>query len=130
MVTLGAPHKGVGSVPHCFYGYICDAINSVAKSLVYYPLVQDWCGPCGYFRDPDALEDYLYYSAFLPSLNNERDSKVKKENAERFSELNKALLIKFSEDSMVFPPESAWFWELQSDNTVLPIEKTDFYSTN
>jgi len=34
----------------------------------------------------------------------------------------------FSEDTMVYPKESAWFWELQADEeTVLPVDQTDFY---
>jgi hypothetical protein len=48
----------------------------------------------------------------LPALNNEKTqgkgvfSQLK---SQRFSDLNGALLIKFSEDTMIYPKETAWF---------------------
>jgi len=33
----------------------------------------------------------------------------------------------FSEDTMVYPKESEWFWELQADDTVKRLEETDFF---
>lgn len=38
------------------------------------------------------------------------------------------MLVMFSEDTMVYPKESEWFWELQADEkTVKPLNETDFY---
>jgi len=37
------------------------------------------------------------------------------------------MLVKFTDDGMIFPPESAWFWQLQADETVLPVQETEFY---
>jgi len=38
------------------------------------------------------------------------------------------MFVMFSEDTMVFPKESEWFWELQSDmKTVKDVHDTDFY---
>jgi len=33
----------------------------------------------------------------------------------------------FSEDTMVYPKESEWFWELQADDTVKKLEETEFF---
>ena len=111
MVTFGTPHMGVAKIPQCFEGFICDMINDFAKTLVYYGLVQNFFGPAGYFRDPSALDDYKENSVFLPYVNNEVQSDVSKLNISRFKQLKKAMLVKFTEDSMIFPRESAWFWE-------------------
>lgn len=65
-------------------------------------------------------------SVFLPYVNNEKNKtdSIK----ERFTALNGALFVMFSEDTMVFPKESEWFWELQADEkTVKPVNETDFY---
>lgn len=47
------------------------------------------------------------------------------------SALNGALFVMFSEDTVVYPKESEWFWELQSDmTTVLPVNETDLYKND
>jgi hypothetical protein len=33
----------------------------------------------------------------------------------------------FSEDTVVYPRESEWFWELEADGSVKKLEDTDFY---
>ena len=112
LVTIGGPNMGVDKVPQCFDGAICDVINFVAKKLVYAGAVQNWLAPAGYFRDANNLATYRMNSVFLPALNNEKTqgrgafSKLK---TQRFSDLNGALLIKFSEDTMIYPKETAWF---------------------
>jgi len=110
MATLGGPHKGVADIPNCQTGVICDAINFIVRNMVYFAKIQDFIGPAGYFRDPADLKTYLADSVFLPYVNNEKNytASIK----ERFSSLNGALLVMFSEDTMVFPKESEWFWEL------------------
>jgi hypothetical protein len=50
---------------------------------------------------------------FLPYLNNEAgDEATKATNKERFSALNSAMLVMFSEDTVVYPKESEWFQQL------------------
>jgi len=36
----------------------------------------------------------------------------------------------FSEDTMVYPKESEWFWELQADDTVRKLEETEFFQSD
>lgn len=72
LVTIGGPNMGVDKVPQCFDGIFCDAINFVAKKLVYAGAVQNWLAPAGYFRDANNLATYKRASVFLPSLNNEK----------------------------------------------------------
>lgn len=110
MATLGGPNKGVGAIPQCWDGVICDVVNYIARKLVYLSIVQELCGPCGYFRDPSNMDTYLADSVFLPYANNEKDQSATIK--ERFSALNGVLLGMFSEDTMVYPKESEWFYEL------------------
>jgi len=35
MLTAGGPHMGVDKIPHCFNGFFCDLINSLAEFEVY-----------------------------------------------------------------------------------------------
>jgi len=107
---------------------MCDIIDFIADNLVYFDVVQNFFGPAGYFRDPRDLEKYLADSVFLPLTNNERDydANINK----RFGELNGAMFVMFSEDTVVYPRESEWFWELQADGSILKVEDTDFYKND
>lgn len=118
MVTIGGPHMGVDKVPHCFEGAICDAVNLVIKRLVYLAIAQDWIAPAGYFRDVLNYEGYVKGSVFLPALNNEVSKSAKadpvrddaaKNRKDRFSALNGAMLVMFTEDTMIYPKETAHF---------------------
>ena len=138
MVTIGGPHMGVDALPHCFTGAICNAINFVIKKLVYLPLAQDWIVPAGYFRDVVHYNNYVKGSVFLPALNNEHaksedtpyiqddDDKARKD---RFTALNGAMLVMFTEDTMIYPKETAHFQSFDATGkTVLPLNQTDFYN--
>ena len=71
LASIGGPNMGVDAVPHCFSGFICEIVNSVARELVYLKIVQDHFGPAGYFRDVAHDSKYLKDSVFLPYMNNE-----------------------------------------------------------
>jgi len=129
-LSIGGPNMGVTDLPHCFSGIICHFVNKVVRSAVYWGLAQHFIGPAGYFRDPHNMEGYLAGSVFLPDENNERGTdEDKAANKERFSSLNGAMLVMFTEDSMVYPKESEWFQELDKhDRKVKDLDQSDFYT--
>ena len=101
---------GVDAIPSCFTGPLCNIINSVARELVYLPIVQQHFGPAGYFRNVQNMDQYLKSSVFLPYANNEEgDASVEASQKRRFEDLNGLLLMMFNEDSVVYPKESEWF---------------------
>ena len=109
LVTIGGPNMGVSATPHCFEGIICDMLNYIVDSLVYFSVIQDSVGPAGYFRDPRDIKNYLEYSVFLPYINNEKPETRDEVIRSKFSSLNGAMLIMFSNDTMIYPKETAWF---------------------
>ena len=103
-------------------------INSVARELVYDTFIQNMIGPAGYFRDVNNISRYLGGSVFLPHLNTEEDDvSLTAPRKARFSALNGALLMMFTEDTMVYPKESEWFQELNEDGSVQPLLESAFY---
>lgn len=77
------------------------------------------------------MSKYLKGSVFLPHLNNEEDDETSKADRKaRFSALNGALLMLFTEDTMVYPKESEWFQELDSTGAVQPLQDSDFYKSD
>jgi palmitoyl-protein thioesterase len=85
-------------------------------------------GPAGYFRDPRDLDKYLADSVFLPYVNNENT--VDQSIIERFTALNGAMFVMFDADTVVYPRESEWFWELQANGSITKVEDTDFYKND
>lgn len=130
LVTLGGPNMGVAAIPNCIDGFLCSVINFVAKQLVYFQIVQDWIGPAGYFRNPSDLSDYINYSVFLPYVNGEKQDNNTEAVYSRFSTLNAALFVMFNQDTIIYPKETAWFWQLQADGRILPVNQTDFYKND
>jgi len=121
---------GVDAVPHCFSGVFCDIINWGAKKLVYMSIAQNWIVPAGYFRDINNFEVYQRDSVFLPAMNNEEATSG--ENAalrkKRFSSINGGMFMMFSQDTMIYPKETAWFQSVDTHNHVVPLNGTDFYN--
>ena len=129
-VSIGGPNMGVDDIPHCFNGAICNLVNTVARDLVYTELIQNLIGPAGYFRDIYHQSQYKTGSVFLPYLNNEEADEAEETRSgrkERFSALNGALLMMFTEDTMVHPKESEWFQQMGEDGEVQALEDSDFY---
>jgi palmitoyl-protein thioesterase len=128
IATLGGPHMGVAAVPHCFEGAMCDIVNTVAKKLVYTDLAQDWIAPAGYFRDVNDWNAYVKDSVFLPALNNEHTtSQYAALRKESFGSINAGLFGMFTEDTMIYPKETAWFQGLDKHGQVVKLEDSDFY---
>jgi palmitoyl-protein thioesterase len=133
LATLGGPHMGVAKVPHCFSGFLCTVVNAVAEKLVYLGLVQDVLVPAGYFRDVNNYDTYLKDSVFLPAVNNEKKEtfgwwREFEDDTPKFADLNGALLVMFSEDTMIYPKETAWFQGVDTKGNVLPLNEMDFYN--
>ena len=119
---------GVNGVPHCgFESGLCSIMNKfIGKYLVYSKFVQEVVGPAGYYRDSFNLKQYQTGSTFLAALNNERDFDQK--SKDRFMNIEKLILIKFNQDTMIIPKETAWFQAYKPGTTdVIPMDQTDLY---
>jgi palmitoyl-protein thioesterase len=84
-----------------------------------------------YFRDPRDLEKYLARNAFLPDVNNEKPVKNPKYKA-NLLRLERLVLIRFSEDTIVVPKDSAWFGSFREgtsveDDDVVPLRESKLY---
>jgi len=113
IVTLGGPHMGVDGVPKIgeYNNPISHLINYVIGKVVYHEIVQNLIAPAGYYRNEKDMPEYLRNSVFLPALNNEQQtgSTIEALRKQNFSKINKAMFVKFSEDSVIVPKETAWF---------------------
>lgn len=126
-VSFDGPQMGIGTLPKINCPVLCPAINSVFGRLLYLEYFQKNLGPAGYFKYKNSYEMYLEYSSFLAELNNEKEVKYE-EYKKRFSKLEKVLLIKNSDDTVVTPINSAWFEFYDKDGkNIVPLKESEFY---
>lgn len=129
LVTFGSPHMGVLELPLCERedDWVCQRRNALLKRQVWNSPVQKSVVPAQYFRDPLQYGNYLKHSNFLCDVNNEKEATFSEDAKDRFSKLDKLVLIKFDQDTTLVPKESAYFQELSATGLVVPIEQTRTY---
>ncbi|RHY03207.1 hypothetical protein DYB36_007904 [Aphanomyces astaci] len=84
-----------------------------------------------YFRDPTRIPEYQAHALFLPDLNNEKPSKNATYKA-NFATLQRLLLVRAAQDSMVYPSESEWFgaYEDGAFDRILAMNETTWYKAD
>ncbi|KAI8904088.1 Alpha/Beta hydrolase protein [Gorgonomyces haynaldii] len=124
LMTLGSPHAGVMDLPKC-EDFTCRTMRSIVKQGVYLDWVQNRIVQAQYFKQVPFTQKYLEHNIFLPDLNNELE--FKKEYQDRLSSLTRLVLVRFSEDEMVTPRDSAWFSFYDDDMNLVPLQGQAVY---
>jgi len=134
LITLGSQHLGVSGSPPCnsVFDLGCHILHKLIESgTVYGPYAQHKIIPAQYFRDQSNLEPYMKHNEFLRDINNERwndsqpadsgsvpihapDDAIKYEPRnetykQNFESLENFVMFRFSADTLVIPPTSAYF---------------------
>lgn len=73
------------------------AMQALGKGA-YLPLIRDHIVQAQYFKDPLDLEAYLEHNVFLPDINNEVEQQRKPLYAYNLNQLDKFVMVRFSED--------------------------------
>lgn len=120
LITFGSPHGGVARIPECDSGFWCSWMRSLASRGVYSWYIRDHVVQAQYFKDPLRLEEYLQHCVFLPDVNCELSSCP--EYRQRILELESLVMVRFSNDTMIYPALSSWFGFLDE-----PLQNTTMY---
>jgi palmitoyl-protein thioesterase len=126
-VSLNGPQMGIGSLPKITCPVICPLINDIIGNIIYKDYFQKNLGPAGYYKNKYNYEEFLKYSSFLADLNNEKEIKSQ-EYKDKFTKLNKVLLIKNLGDTVITPKESSFFefFDKQGES-IVPLFNSTFY---
>ncbi|KAL8153105.1 hypothetical protein V2J09_010865 [Rumex salicifolius] len=129
-ISLGGPHAGIASCPYCDTELICTIVDYLMELEVYTSLVQKHLAPSNYIKIPTDLKNYLKECKYLPLLNNEIEERRNATYKERFSSLQKLVLVMFENDTVLVPKETSWFgyYENGSMTTILSYNKTELYT--
>lgn len=78
------------------------------RYLLFLRWVQKGLVQAQYWHDPRFLDQYREHSLFLADINNERSPR-NTSYATNLAQLEKFVLVRFNNDSMVLPVASEWF---------------------
>uniref|UniRef100_A0A4W5MBF4 Palmitoyl-protein thioesterase 1 n=1 Tax=Hucho hucho TaxID=62062 RepID=A0A4W5MBF4_9TELE len=114
LISVGGQQQGVYGLPKCpgESSHICDWIRKKLNSGVYTDIVQKHLVQAQYWHDP--LNDDLYkkHSLFLADINQERV--VNETYKKNLQLLDKFVMVKFLQDSVVDPADTEWFGFLKT----------------
>lgn len=129
LVSIGGPQQGVFGLPNCpsLSHKSCEEMRVLLNTVAYFSWVQKLLVQATYWHDP--LQENLYKtnSIFLADINNEHTAN--ETYIKNLQTLEKFILVKFADDTIVQPKESEWFgfYEVGQDNETIPMENTDLY---
>jgi len=129
-ITYGTPNAGISSFPDCraVDGVLCLAMQSIIKEIPYSDWAQNNAIHSQFYKDVNAMDTYMKKSSLLPLINNERAAKnvTYKKN---FASLNKFVMISFTNENVVNPPQSAAFgyYKEGDKKTILSMKQQKYY---
>ncbi|XP_029040194.1 palmitoyl-protein thioesterase 1 isoform X1 [Osmia bicornis bicornis] len=128
-ISVGGQHQGVFGLPNCgtVKKSVCNYVNRMIKYGAYLKFVQEKFIQATYWHDPYQEEEYKEKSTFMADINNERYiNETYKENLQK---LNAMVLIKFANDTIVWPRETEWFgfYKPGQATEIQTFEETDLY---
>ncbi|KAG2221978.1 hypothetical protein INT45_010502, partial [Circinella minor] len=130
LITFGSPHGALcQDIPNCMSpsDLTCRLMRSMVRHGAYSSYVQHRVIQAQYFKNPKNLQGYLEHNIFLPEINNELEDTKNETYRENLSSLNAFVMIRFADDAMVKPGETAWFWTYTEDNELVPLENQSLY---
>ena len=130
LVSIGGPQQGIFGLPQCLgEAGICEEVRKLLDIGAYSPLVQDRLVQAQYWHDPRTASEYEKYNIFLPEINNEGSPK-NTTYKDKILQINKMVLVKFLNDTIVVPRDSEWFgfYTAGQDKQVQALEETPLYN--
>lgn len=128
LITFGGQHQGVFGFPNCPANVdFCDSLRDILNRAAYNPTVQARLVQAEYWHDAIDLDAYKTKNIFLPDINNEVT--INQDYKDRLKSLEKFVMVRFNNDTMVQPLSSEWFgfYAEGQDDVEVPLEETELY---
>ncbi|XP_063705214.1 palmitoyl-protein thioesterase 1 [Culicoides brevitarsis] len=127
LISFGGPQQGVFGLPACpsLTSKTCEYLRESLNFAAYTSYMQDYLVQATYWHDPLHEEKYRNFSSFLAYFNGET-SVTFTEAIYNLQQLQKLVLVKFLNDTIVVPRESEWFgfYRPGQDKEVVGMEET------
>ncbi|KAI9218568.1 Alpha/Beta hydrolase protein [Blastocladiella britannica] len=133
LITWASPHQGIADLPPTWCArqpVWCSAARAAVRRGAYLPAVQRSIIQAAYVKDPAKLDAYLAGNLFLPVLNNERrDAAINATVRNQFARLERVVLVRHANDTVLSPRDTAWFSEPASrDGASTPVTNTTLWT--
>uniref|UniRef100_T1PCN1 Palmitoyl-protein thioesterase 1 n=1 Tax=Musca domestica TaxID=7370 RepID=T1PCN1_MUSDO len=129
LISMGGQHQGVFGLPKCpsLSSKTCEYIRRILNTAAYEEWAQMDLVQATYWHDPLKERDYIAHSTFLADINNEVFTNGL--YAEHLNRLDKFVMVKFLNDTIVQPKESQWFefYKPGQDKEILPLKESKVY---
>lgn len=114
LISVGGQHQGVYGLPRCpgESSHVCDMIREALNRGAYSDLVQKHLVQAQYWHDPLSDDLYKKHSLFLADINQERA--VNETYRKNLQQLQKFVMVKFLQDTVVDPVDTEWFGFLKT----------------
>eukprot|EP00696_Hemimastix_kukwesjijk_P008960 gnl/Hemi2/21312_TR7074_c0_g1_i1.p1 gnl/Hemi2/21312_TR7074_c0_g1~~gnl/Hemi2/21312_TR7074_c0_g1_i1.p1 ORF type:complete len:298 (+),score=144.00 gnl/Hemi2/21312_TR7074_c0_g1_i1:37-930(+) len=130
LISIGGQHQGVYGMPNCIgeNSTLCEMMRKMLNVGAYVSIIQEHLVQAEYWKDPFALDNYCAKSVFLADINNDCSDK-KPAYKTNLMGLNKFVMVKFLNDTMVQPQESEWFgfYAAGQDKEIVPLRDSQLY---
>ncbi|CAH8562469.1 unnamed protein product [Schistosoma turkestanicum] len=131
VVSIGGPQQGVFGLPKCTvdgFIHLCLLMNELLSYGAYTKFVQSHVVQAQYWHDPLEEDVYRKYSQFLADINQENE--INEIYREKMKNIQRLVLVKFSDDSIVIPKESEWFGFYQHGSTtnITALQESKLYT--
>ena len=113
LITWVSPHGGVFDKGQLNNAYTTNTQNTLSFS--------------NYWRDPIDYENYLNYSTYLNTLNNEQYSHMYESNIINLHNLKNIVLVWSPNDDVLTPPESGKFSTYDKYLNVIDMKEAPYY---
>jgi palmitoyl-protein thioesterase len=124
LISIGGPQMGVVSLPSCAVppaSMYCKAMNYIIEWIGFFSLSQKSIVQAQYLYLPG---DPIKSSPFLKDITGGRDVQCQ-EYARRMTQMERLVLFRFTNDTMVEPPESSHFGVFNGSSIVPLGEQED-----
>jgi len=128
LITFGGQHQGVFGFPNCPPSVtFCDSLRDILSRGAYNPMIQSRLVQAEYWHDAEDEASYKSKNIFLPDLNNEIT--INQDYKNRLKSLDKFVLVRFNNDTMVQPVSSEWFGFYAKGQAEIEVslEETELY---
>eukprot|EP00124_Ichthyophonus_hoferi_P001474 Ihof_evm17s77 gene=Ihof_evmTU17s77 len=129
LISIGGQHQGVSDIPRCSgHSMLCTQMRALLGIAAYTEEVQKNLVQAEYWHDPSKEEEYRNKCIYLPDINN--DKVVKNVTYKlNLASLNRFVMLKFLNDTMVVPSETSWFgwYRGNSTNEIVSLQETPLY---
>lgn len=130
LITVGGQHQGVFGLPNCpsLTTKTCEYLRQILNYAAYAGWVQRFLVQATYWHDPLNEDVYKTRSTFIAEINNERE--INQDYIDRLQKLEKFVMVKFENDTIVTPVETSWFgfYKPGSDRELITLEESEIFT--